>query len=187
MRTFIVPLTLLSVMFALPGVPFLGPQSVRTRLLNSSDAPDWKQYVYEDDGFAIAAPTEPAFHRGTATVGAGEVEQHFYSIPLGDDSGWMAIAYTLDQEDNRRPEILLADKRDGALESVHGKLISEMPIMLDGYIGLQVELESEKYRARNRYYVVGRRMYELLSIAPMDKPINRETDRFYRSFRLIGR
>jgi hypothetical protein len=30
-------------------------------------------------------------------------------------------------------------------------------------------------------------MYELLSIAPMDKPINRETDRFYRSFRLIGR
>ncbi len=187
MRIFIIPLTLLSVMFASPGVPFRTPESVYPRALSSSDTPDWKQFVYEDDGFAISAPTEPGLRRGTAIVGDGEVEQHFYSISLGEDSGWMAIAYTLDPEDKRRPEQILAEKRDSALESVHGKLISEMPILLDGYIGLQVELESEKYRARNRYYVVGRRMYELLSIAPMEKPIHRETDRFYRSFRLIGR
>jgi hypothetical protein len=184
MRTFI-PLTLLSVMFALPGAPFRTPNNAR--LLSYSESPEWKQYLFEEDGFAISAPAEPAFHRGTAPVGTGEVEQHFFSVPLGDDSGWMAIAYTLDPEDKRRPEIILADKRDSALESVHGRLISEMPIMLDGYIGLQVELESDKYHARNRYYVVGRRMYELLSIAPMDKPIHRETDRFYRSFKLIAR
>lgn len=187
MRTFIVPLTLLSVVFTVPGVPFRTPESLPAKLFSSPDSSEWKQYVYEEDGFAIAAPAEPGFRRATATVGPGEVEQHFYSVSLGDDSGWMAIAYTLDPADKRRPELILADKRDSALESVNGKLISEMPITLEGYLGLQVELESEKYRARNRYYVIGRRMYELLSIAPMDKPIHRETDRFYRSFRLLGR
>ncbi|HYX53019.1 MAG TPA: hypothetical protein VE783_06180 [Candidatus Limnocylindrales bacterium] len=187
MRIFIIPVALLSVMFALPGLPSRTPEAIHTRLMNSPDVPDWKQFLYEEDGFAISAPTEPGSRRGSATVGPGEVEQHFYSVSLGDDSGWMAIAYTLDPDDKRSPEIILADKRDSALESVHGKLISEMPIVLEGYLGLQVELESEKYRARSRYYVVGRRMYELLSIAPMDRPIHRETDRFFRGFRLIVR
>ncbi len=186
MRIFIVPITLLSVMFAVPGAPSRIPEPLPTRAFSSPEAPEWKQYVYEEDGFAISAPAEPGFRRSTAIVGPGEVEQHFYSVSLGDDSGWMAIAYTLDPEDERRPEQILAEKRDSALESVHGKLISEMPILLDGYIGLQVELESDKYRARNRYFAVGRRMYELLSIAPMEKPIHKETDRFYRSFRLVG-
>lgn len=146
---------------------------------------EWKEYPYSEDGFAISAPSDPRIQKDIVPMADGNVEIHYYSIPLPGDCGWMIVTYTLNDADTRAPQQVLIDARDNALESVHARLISEMPVSIDGYMGVQIELEADKYRARNRYYVVGRRMYQLLSIAPMEKPIPRDTDRFYRSFRLL--
>ncbi len=146
----------------------------------------WGEHVYDDDGFAISAPTQPIVEKGPANSPAGEVELHFYSFSLGGDSGFVVMTNTLNPADHRTPQQILTDGKYGAVAAVKGKLVSEMPISLGNYPGIQLEVEAPRRYIQARVYVVGRRVYQLLAVAPIGKPIPPETDRFFRSFRLVA-
>jgi hypothetical protein len=146
----------------------------------------WKEYVYPQDGFSVSAPVTPKMEREKAQSAiGGNVELHYYGITLPGDSGFMVVVSPLLAHDQRSPQQVLAEAKKGAVDSVNGKLISETPAPLGGNPGIQIEFEAGDHHARNRYYVVGRKLYQLASLAPQGKPIPADTDRFFGSFRLV--
>ena len=110
---------------------------------------------------------------------------HYYGITLAGNSGFMVVVSPLLPNDDRNPQQVLEDAKKGAIDSVNGKLVSESPTSMENYPGIQIEFDTGNQHSRNRYYVVGRRLYQLAALAPRDKPIPADTDRFFSSFRLI--
>ncbi len=146
----------------------------------------WKEYAYPQDGFSISAPVTPKMEREKAQAAVGgNVELHYYGITLADNSGFMVVVSPLLPNDDRKPQQVLEDAKKGAIDSVNGKLMSESPASMDNNPGIQIEFQAGNQHSRNRYFVVGRKLYQLAALAPQDKPIPADADRFFSSFRLI--
>lgn len=146
----------------------------------------WKEFAYPQDGFSVSAPVTPKMEREkTQAAVGGNVELHYYGITLAGNSGFMVVVSPLLPNDQRSPQQVLADAKQGAVDSVNGKLISESPVSFENNPGLQVEFETGDHHSRNRYFVVGRKLYQLAALAPQGKPIPADTDRFFSSFHLI--
>jgi hypothetical protein len=146
----------------------------------------WKEYAYPQDGFSVSAPVTPKMEREkTQSAAGGNVELHYYGIPLADNSGFMVVVSPVLPNDQRSPQQLLVDAKAGAVDSVNGKLISETPVSLGSNPGIQIEFEAGDHHSRNRYYVVGRKLYQLAALAPQGKPIPADADRFFGSFQLV--
>jgi hypothetical protein len=46
------------------------------------------------------------------------------------------------------------------------------------------ELDTRTHQVRSQYFVVGRKIFHLIAIAPMDAPFPDEAERWLKSFRL---
>lgn len=151
----------------------------------SAQSSDWKEYVYPDDGFAMSSPSEPKLTKSMVPLKiGGEAEMHQYVVDPGVGYAFVAdVAYAPSGD-----VYSLTAARDGMVSAVKGQIVSEMPISLGNYPGLQVEIEvnAQHAHARARLYVVGKRLYELISVAEGDRPISPDTTRFFESFRLLG-
>jgi hypothetical protein len=146
----------------------------------------WKEYAYPQDGFSVSAPATPKMEREkTQSAAGGNVELHYYGITLAGDSGFMVVVSPVLPNDQRSPQQVLADAKKGAVDSVNGKLISETSVSLGSNPGIQIEFEAGDHHSRNRYYVVGKKLYQLAALAPQGKPIPADTDRFFGSFQLV--
>ena len=81
-------------------------------ILAASQAGDWKEYVYEGDGFAISAPSEPVLQKQMMKPVAGEVEVHFYFIAA--EGYQMVVIYgPLHPNDKRTAQQALEDSKKG--------------------------------------------------------------------------
>ncbi len=148
-------------------------------------ASEWKEYVYAEDGFAISSPAKPQIQKRTMKPAAGEVEVHFYLIPLQNSK--MVVMYApLHPNDKRTPEQALNDAKKGIGLS-GATLISEKTISIGKYPGIELESEDAQYRERGRFYAVDRRMYTLAVSWPKDKPFPAEAQGWYDSFRVVNR
>ena len=145
---------------------------------------EWKEYAYAEEGFAISSPVEPRIEKRTMKPVAGEVEAHFYFIPL--ENSQMVVMYApLHPNDKRTAEQALKDAQNGITLS-GAKLISQKTISLGKYPGLELEAEDEQNRQRGRFYAVDRKMYTLAVAWPKGKPFPAEGQRWYDSFRLVS-
>jgi hypothetical protein len=81
-------------------------------------------------------------------------------------------------------EVFTEAKQKG-LAGIAARVVSEETISVDGGAGMQLEFQSLKYHGRIRYILIGRRFYQLMSVAPAQKEIPPETGRFFDSFRQI--
>jgi hypothetical protein len=144
----------------------------------------WKEYTYAGDGFAISSPVEPSLEKRTMKPMAGEVEAHFYYIPMQDFQMFLMYA-PLHPNDKRTPEQALNDSRKGIALS-GAKLISEKTISIGKYPGIELETEDAQFHQRGRFYAVDRKIYTLAVSAPKDRPFPAEAQRWYESFRLVG-
>ena len=48
----------------------------------SAQTPALKQYVYAEDGFVIAAPSDPVLEKSVQDTAKGKVESHAYSFTM---------------------------------------------------------------------------------------------------------
>jgi hypothetical protein len=143
----------------------------------------WKEYVYGSDGFAISTPSEPEFQKQIMKPVAGEVEAHFYLVPL-TNAQYMVMYAPLHPNDKRITEQALAATRDGIVLS-GAKLVFEKKISLGEYPGIELEAESGQYHQRARFYVIDRKIYTLAVTAPEGTPFPTAMSRWYESFRLL--
>ena len=84
------------------------------------------------------------------------------------------------------PERVLDGARDGAVGNVNGVLRSEQRIALGGHPGrdLVVDVPGQVV-ARQRIYLVGRRLYQLIVVTDQP-PSSPEIERSLNSFRLLA-
>ena len=155
---------------------------------------DWKEYIYVQDGFAILAPDKVNFERQTFASDQGNVETHIYSITAGEENVFALLLFIRPSKDRRSAQQVLDQARESAVgEGNNGRLVSQKAVALGSYPGLELELEyrypesgAKNHHSRNRYFVVGNRLYRLMSIAPAGLPLSAETDRWFKSFRLVS-
>jgi hypothetical protein len=152
----------------------------------------WKEYVYPEDNFAISAPAQPRVEKQTIRVVGGTSLAHIYSVSAGEHGAFMVFVYRRHRSDRRSEKEVEEQARAGALRSVSGKLTAQSEAALGIYRGSQIDLESQhpevsrkNHRIRNRFYVVGRRLYQLMAISPAGEALPAETDRWFKSFRLV--
>jgi len=144
----------------------------------------WKEYAYPADGFAISSPVAPVLQKRMMKPVAGEVEAHFYFIPL--ESCQLVVMYAaLHPSDKRTPEQALQDSMKGITLS-GAKLISEKSISLGNYPGIELEIDDGRHHQRGRFYAIDRRMYTLAADVPSGKEFPPEVERWYKSFRIVG-
>lgn len=152
-------------------------------LLALSQSTTWKEYVYGEDGFSVSSPVKPVLAKRTMKPAAGEVEAHFYFIPL-ENCQLMLMYAPLHPNDKRTSDQALQDARKGI--SLSGaKLLSEKTISLGSYPGIQLESDDGEHRQLGRFYAVDRRMYTLVADVPTGKQFPAEAQQWFESFRLI--
>lgn len=146
--------------------------------------PEWKEYEFPSDGFAISAPSRPSFKSQAQNTAAGQVEQHLYSIDLSNDAGVIINVVDYGKDAKLSPSGLQDAKRAGA-EVMKAKVSSEKAISLDSNPGLEFELSSESYRSRCRYYIVGNKFVAITSYAGQGMPLPAGSTRILDSLRLL--
>jgi hypothetical protein len=144
----------------------------------------WSDYSYAKEGFAVSAPQEPTFSTKTVQTEAGPVEMHLYQAEVGGGM-LLVIASRLHPNDKRNARQVIADSAEGAVAAVNGKLTAQKAITLGKYPGTEFEVATERSHNRNRLYVANRKIYQVMAIAPVNRPFPLETDQFQQSFRLL--
>jgi hypothetical protein len=171
------------------GLASLAVLSIVTAALAQTGS--WKEYVYIGDGFAIAAPSEPGRNSQPIYVTGGTADAHIYSSAAGANTALMLFVYERHRTDRRSLQQIHAQVQEGALGSVNGKLRARSELALGKYQGAELEfdaqhpdLDTKTHQVRSRYYVVGRKIYHLLAVAPIGEPFPTDADRWFKSFRL---
>jgi hypothetical protein len=146
-------------------------------------AQEWHTYSYPDDGFSINAPAQPVVSMQDVSGKEGTVEMHNYLLDMGT-----AAFYASTSNDamlpNSDPEEALKGAEQGAVDNLHGRLLSEKRIALGSYPGVEMEADSQSAHFTARIYVVRSRLYLTLVVSAPGKPCP-DAARFLDSFRLL--
>lgn len=169
-----------------------------------SSAIEWREFRWDDGGFAVVLPAKPTRDRRPVTVDGQSLELTlFRTEPAG---AAVAVAYadlpaTLDGPARDR---LLAGARDALLANIGqappGK---SAPVTLDGAPGLQFEGEGippagpprgepgktaplpPRLAIAGRVFATSSRFYQLVMIAPIGHPVLADQSLFLSSLRLL--
>jgi hypothetical protein len=165
-----------------------------TAAADSASAGDaWNDYVYAVDGFAISAPVAPILEKQNIHAANGTTEGRMYAIQTGDDNAFIVSVIARGDADQRSDQQVLDEARMGALRRANAIVLVQSNISLGPYRGSQIDLETQNgeaagtnKRIRDRFFVVGRRLYQLMAVAPTGEPLPVGTGRWFDSFRLVG-
>lgn len=152
----------------------------------AGQTPAWKTYSYAADGFSAAFPSEPVLGRKNIDTQAGTFELRSYLVEGEQMALFIGVCDYGDKAAGSDPKTLLQGAKKGALENSSSHLVSETPITLGIYPGLEFEAESSQMHFHARIYLVGATLYQTLVVSPLGKPYP-PTVRFLDSFQLIAR
>lgn len=147
--------------------------------------PNWKNYDYPEDGFAISAPFQPTLEKDLVDTDAGKAELHTYNIDAGLLWSLGVSVNDISKYGDLPARELLQAAKNGSLTEVKGKLISEKEISLNGTLGVEYEIATPSYHSLTRCYYVNGKTIALISTARIDFPFFLNTDRFFSSLRFI--
>jgi hypothetical protein len=154
----------------------------------SGDA-SWREFTPEGERFSILVPRTPRETAETTETEIGTLDEHTFTVIHGD------IAYIVNYGDypqslmNADHHAMLNALRDGAVESVGGRLLSERAISINGYPGREVKVKisssSETVIMQVRIYVVRNRLYYIYTMAPEARASSPDIKKFLDSFKLL--
>lgn len=147
--------------------------------------PDWKNYEYPNDGFAISAPFQPKLEKDLVDTAAGKLELHTYNIDTGLIWSLGVSVNDLSMFGDLPAKELLQAAKNGSLTEVKGKLISEKEISFNGAPGIEYEMATPDYHSLTRCYYVNGKTIALISTAKTGFPFFLNNDRFFSSIRFI--
>ena len=177
-------------LFAVMGCALFSIAATATAEDSALRGSAWNDYVYSDDQFAMSAPVVPTVEKQSTRVAGGSAEAHTYTMSMGDSGAFMVFVVMRNASDQRSDQEVLDQARIGALRAANAVVMVQSNATLGPYRGSQLDLESSgnaaKKRMRDRFFVVGRRLYQLMSIAPAGESLPADTERWFDSFRLVG-
>jgi len=169
----------------------IGTAMVKFRTINvptSSNQPSqWKTFVSSDKSFTVEFPTEPSRGCDIVNTPNGKVKLIeymskskgiLYAVMYGDYPGSALSGLTSEQ--------MLDNARNGAIENVQGKLLSEISISKNGYPGREITVKAEPNMVLTAQIILkDNRFYQLVVITPSDKLFTSQRKEFFDSFKIL--
>jgi hypothetical protein len=159
-----------------------------TVLMFSACQNSMKEFKPLDGGFSILMPGNPTYEKVTSNTVLGPIDIHTF-ILVGKTHTY-AVGYS-DYSDSAfrlsTPDQMFDTKRDGTIDNLQGKLLSELIIEMDGYNGREWRIESANERSifTIRVYIVGHRVYQLEIASAKEDSFSNEVTKYLDSFKLI--
>lgn len=148
-----------------------------------------KDFVSEAGRFSARFPDQPTEEVKTALASGLQLEVHLFSSNRGAD-GFMAVVYN-----DYPPEILTAkpastildESRDGMLRATGFTLVTETVEKLGSCQGREVlgEAAGGKARVRQRFFLCGRRLYQIMWVGPPSVQFERGVGEFLESLQVV--
>ena len=152
-------------------------------------AATWKEFASKDGQFKVLMPGTPKPRKVDAESDLGKHVLYMNTVEAG---GTMYGANYCDfpAEIRKVPLKQVYDSsRDGAVENLKGKLLSEKDIKLGDSPGreIQIEVAGGKSLFRVRVYLVEQRMYQVVVMGTKKAATSKESEKFLDSFKLAGK
>ena len=159
---------------------------------STPEGDSWHTYTSTDGQFSASFPGKPTESSQTANTELGEIVNYFVKHENGSTQYMVSYAdYPADTMTGSDPKAVVADSFEKTFESSPdvNKVVSKSEITVDGYPGMEGELE---YTSGNyvwyRQVLVGDRMYQLLAttLTSNKDDLADEAQKFHESFKLSG-
>ena len=147
------------------------------------DARDWKPFESTEGGFVIAFPGKPGFQTRTVQAAAGPLVNQIYGLDIGVSVfvvSFTDMPFPVPSGNKELVNRALDAGRDRALAGARGKLISEVPLTLDGYPGRNLLYSDGDGLTHSRSYIVGNRLYQLLVVSDDYRNSSTEDQKFFK-------
>jgi hypothetical protein len=154
-------------------------------------ADPWREFSAADGRFKVLIPVVPREQVEKLDTPAGAVEAHVlmadgYGKIVGFGLFWSEYPEVAFQQ--LKPEQILDASRDSAVGNIHGSLVREQKIELDGHPGREIVIKvlDSDVLVRQRMFLVGRRLYQINCVLhEPERTAATEVERFLTSFKLV--
>jgi hypothetical protein len=134
--------------------------------------------------FSVLMPGQPATTVKAVKTAIGPIDAHSFLVETGGGAYAYMVVYNDYPTTPANPQRVLNAVRDGGVESVRGRVISERAIALDGHPGKEVVIEAEDHVFINRMYIAGQRLYQVMFAMHKNASLPQEVRVFFSSFRI---
>jgi hypothetical protein len=176
-------------LFFMPAVPARAG-AVLPAPQEAAAAPAWSEFRSAEGRFVVTMPATPTPDVKTTDTAVGKIQMHSFSIET--PAIYCSVAYY-----DVPTELPLEQSADKFLDStcdgfVQGGKLSEKvgrrAITLDGHPGRELmgETPDGGFVLLARYYVVGKRVYLVMTGVPVGDGASPQVSKFLGSFRLLG-
>lgn len=147
---------------------------------NSSAQPrsTWVTLAPKGAGFSISLPRKP----DSRTIKRTTYTMHMFSVNTG--SATFMVTYAICDPSDPDLRAGLAANRDTMIETMRARLISSREITVDNHNGMEFSGETASVNVIGQLFVIGNRIFQMMTIVPKDKDETRNVNRFFNSFRL---
>lgn len=150
----------------------------------------WNEFKPPDGSFSVSMPSIPTYAKQTENRSIGPIDLNTYSLQKNDI--YYSVAY-YDYPDSyiqqSAPDKILDDARDGEIAGLQGKLQIEQFITLDNFPGRQEKIETPdgKDVIQSRMYLVGHRMFVILTDTNNENALSGDINKYLDSFNLLSK
>jgi len=151
--------------------------SVPTVVAAQSEPSPWVTFAPEDAGFSIlfaGKPVETIDKKSSFTL-------HSFSLTLGRAT--FIASYTDYEPGKLDPQTALTANRDKFNKRLQATLISSREITVDGHTGLEFTSETPAANVKSQLFLIGNRMFQIVTFVFRDVDETRNVDRFFESFK----
>ena len=144
----------------------------------------WKEFTSQEGKFTVNMPGQPSYTTQAVPTTEGSVQVHTYLISHGVMA--YGVMYNTVASEVADAQQFLDVRRDNALATVKGTLISEKNISIDGHPGREVKLKTgDNIQYTGRLFLVNDRFYQVISTAPGGVNAEAAMLKFLDSFKLL--
>ena len=151
--------------------------SVPTVVAAQSEPSPWVTFAPEDAGFSIlfaGKPVETIDKKPSFTL-------HSFSLTLGRAT--FIASYTDYEPGKLDPQTALTANRDKFNKRLQATLVSTREITVDGHTGLEFTGETPAANVKSQLFLIGNRMFQIVTFVFRDVDETRNVDRFFESFK----
>lgn len=152
-------------------------------------APAWKEFRSEAGAFSAQFPGTPKETTTDLDTAVGAIKLHSYTLEKG------GIAYSVQYNDypesvtQAGADVLLGGAIEGMTEDSDYTLLDQSNITLGEVPGREVKLSKspENFIVRNRVYLAGARLYQVMVVVPKNKETAsaKDVEQFLGSFKIL--
>jgi hypothetical protein len=146
---------------------------------SQTDPHGWINFAPEGAGFSILFPTQPVENTNKKTA------YTLHSFTTNANRATYVAAYSDYEEIKLKPAEFLAANRDRFNKGLQATPISSREITVGGHTGLEFVSESPAANIRSQLFLVGNRLYQIVTMVLRDTDQTEWTDKFFASFKFV--